>query len=375
MDRQARIFSSAQERLVFLDQRRYRIPKEGAIPSLQLGQLLDVQSQVADAKSGYAESLADRERAKFDLNRASGILVQPGCEGLQGPGTNNCLTIFRQHLETDRRYRKQATQTACDIAAISERPACTWLREDIHSKNHSVCPEGSFGTPERCSQCACETTTVGVFERSPFVKECPPVIQEYAPVYQQHVTIVGEQFKQRGPNGRNLIVRQSSPGHSRSYAPAQAYPPKAQSQRLVTNNRARQLASMNRNPRSGDVQIDPSLSWPTDVDRTNVVSATRSVAQGNLRTRIPAGQSARFRQVPKPPMQTTANSDRNSTTSTNQPSVIAQVGHWDPINSLSKPPKASQAQGRPKQSQWDWPQRRDQPQQRDRPQRWDWPQR
>ena len=124
--RQRQIFSSSIERLAFLEERRFNIPQPGSIPSLQLGQFLDVQSQVAQSKSNFANALAERERALFSLNRASGILVAPVAQGLDNPGTNNFLSIYRQSFESNKLYREHTQQLTEELRFVSKKDH-TWV--------------------------------------------------------------------------------------------------------------------------------------------------------------------------------------------------------------------------------------------------------
>jgi len=132
VQRQQQLFESSRNNLIFLEERRYNIPKEGAIPSLQLGQLLDVLERLSTAKADFAQAIGDRTRAQFDLNRASGILVQEGCRGLENPGTNNCLLIYHQYRETEKNAGPCAECFASDIATISktDHPS-TWKSDSF----------------------------------------------------------------------------------------------------------------------------------------------------------------------------------------------------------------------------------------------------
>lgn len=126
VSRQRAIFDSSLQRLTFLEQRRFRIPEAGSIPSLQLGQLLDVQSQMAQSKSAFASALADRERSRFSLNRVTGILVAPITQGLDNPGTHNFLSIYRQSFEGNQLYQSHSRQIADEVRSVSRKEHTTW---------------------------------------------------------------------------------------------------------------------------------------------------------------------------------------------------------------------------------------------------------
>jgi len=145
LERQRTIYQSSQERLAFLEQRRFNIPKEGTIPSLQLGQLLDVQAQLAKSKADFAEALANRQRSMFELNRATGILVQPGEACLTNPGSHSCVVVYRQYLESDRVYREHANQTADKISKIARREHSSWKNDCLNDCSAS---SAGFGYPQ-----------------------------------------------------------------------------------------------------------------------------------------------------------------------------------------------------------------------------------
>lgn len=332
IDRQANIFGSANERLVFLEQRRYHIPREGAIPSLQLGQLLDVQSQLADAKSQYADALASREMAKFELNRASGILVQAGCAGLENPGTHNCLTIFTQHIKTDRVYRSQAVQTAKRLIAVSEKHTPpTWDRSLLHAKK---CTKGNcFGNPGSTSPCDCQTVPVEVQESLPAM-EAQPAVQEEISVFDEPSLIPGGYFSSAAHR-----APQSSLAHSQLAATARVG---------VTNY---PLYTQQAQPR---VPSSPQHIAKFHSQQATPQQLASPAAQMAMKKRLNHNNVA----------QSNVNSPRRD---------IAQVGYWQEaptpkalptlrnqqasrqLKSLSQTRKPAQAQGRPRQSGFGWP--------------------
>ena len=150
VQRQQNVFASLKERLVYLEQRRYKIPKASAIPSLQLAQLLDVQAQLARSKADFATAIADRERSQFNLNRASGILVQDSSFGLENPGNYGCFVICRQYFEGKRGYRGYAKSVAKDVAAKSSKHVgVTWrksLKKVAHQQDSLALPQHHIGS-------------------------------------------------------------------------------------------------------------------------------------------------------------------------------------------------------------------------------------
>lgn len=127
--RQRKLFESSSQRLDFLEQRRYAIPQAGAIPSLQLAQFLDVQSQLAAAKAAYASAIAERGKSQFNLNRATGLLVQEDGRGLENPGKNQMLLIYRQQWAQDAILQEEAKHLSREIKSVSKKhDLATWKK-------------------------------------------------------------------------------------------------------------------------------------------------------------------------------------------------------------------------------------------------------
>jgi len=121
MFRQQEIFDSTTERLNYLSLRKNELPKKTDVLGLQLTQLVQVQAAVARSKSSYAAALAERGRAVINMNRATGILVQPTSTSLQDPGQHQFVKIYRQSIEGKRRHRQFANATTGNTWIISKQ--------------------------------------------------------------------------------------------------------------------------------------------------------------------------------------------------------------------------------------------------------------
>ena len=151
IDRQRRIFRASVERLNFLELRRYRIPKKDALPSLQLGQLLDVQTDVAGSKAEFVAAIANRGRSLINLNRATGVLVQAPAAGITSPGGNRFIQVYHQFREGDATYCQFINSTAQHVCDVSQKKCLgTWRGSDeILADQEAQCPSGYPG----CSDC------------------------------------------------------------------------------------------------------------------------------------------------------------------------------------------------------------------------------
>lgn len=121
MLRQQEISTSLEERLSYLLLRQNQVPKETDIRSVQLSQLLSVLAAVARSKSNYSSALAERGRSLINMNRATGILVQPTSPSLQDPGQHQFVKIYHQFIEGKRDYRQFAESTVSNTWLISKQ--------------------------------------------------------------------------------------------------------------------------------------------------------------------------------------------------------------------------------------------------------------
>ena len=268
IDRQRRIFQASSDRLSFLELRRYRIPKEGAIPSFQLSQLLDVQSQVTSAKADFARSLADRKRAEFDLNRASGILVQPAADCLGHPGQNQCLAIYRQYVEGNAHYRDHAKLLAAEIKAAARR------KHTFRDNN----PAASFGYPqsnyfsETYTENMVELSTgeiVDSFNEAPIIDEIPFDQYQNSP---HSVPILGDG-----------VVHDSSWSSNTSNTNSGSLAMKVD--RDAPQQAGQVQARQDGNPRSTPSPRQNQLNWPHTRSQSSVVQANYNQQSATQETR------------------------------------------------------------------------------------------
>ena len=97
---QASVLKFALEELYFLKARKIVAPREESNPSFALTQILAAQDRQGAAKAGYIESVAEKHRAIFELNRATGILVNedvlPADQAVGAPGF---FAVYHQLIE------------------------------------------------------------------------------------------------------------------------------------------------------------------------------------------------------------------------------------------------------------------------------------
>ena len=102
---QQNVLKFALEELYFLNARKIVAPRKESNPSFALTQILAAQDRQGAAKAGFVESVAGKQRAIFELNRATGILVNedvlPADEAVGRPGF---FAVYHQLIEEKPNY-------------------------------------------------------------------------------------------------------------------------------------------------------------------------------------------------------------------------------------------------------------------------------
>ena len=120
---QMNVLQHALEELYYLETRKIVAPREETNPSFALTQILAAQDRQFSAKAGFFASVAEKQRAIFELNRATGILVNEDvlpvdeCVGCAG-----CFAVYHQLLEEKPEYNCQACKAQNEV---DRRSNCT----------------------------------------------------------------------------------------------------------------------------------------------------------------------------------------------------------------------------------------------------------
>jgi len=112
---QRNVLNFSASELRFLQLRKTIIPKANSNPSFALTQLLTAQTRLGTAKADFAQAVADKQRAIFDLNRSTGILVNPNVIPLDGgPVKPGCFAVFHQLLEEKPQFNSETCRAQKD---------------------------------------------------------------------------------------------------------------------------------------------------------------------------------------------------------------------------------------------------------------------
>lgn len=100
LETQREVLKFTASELRYLSLRKTIAPKETDNVSFALTQVLSAQDRQVEAKSDFIAAIADKYRAIFELNRATGILINPDVipqEG--GPGRPGFFSVYHHYLE------------------------------------------------------------------------------------------------------------------------------------------------------------------------------------------------------------------------------------------------------------------------------------
>ena len=110
LEKQRDILKFSSSELRFLGIRKNIAPKENSNPSFALTQVLAAQDRQGNAKSQLIAAIADKHRALFELNRATGILINSDVipqEG--GPPKRGLFSVYHQYIEDRQPFGVEAT--------------------------------------------------------------------------------------------------------------------------------------------------------------------------------------------------------------------------------------------------------------------------
>ena len=97
---QREVLQYSGRELYYLQVRKTIAPKEESNPSFALTQLLAAQERRGTARAQVIGAIADKHRAVFELNRATGILINDNViPGDGGPIRPDCFAVYHQFVE------------------------------------------------------------------------------------------------------------------------------------------------------------------------------------------------------------------------------------------------------------------------------------
>ena len=113
---QQNVLKFALEELYFLNARKVVAPREESNPSFALTQILAAQDRQGAAKAGFVESVAEKHRTIFELNRATGVLVNedvlPADQAVGRPGF---FAVYHQLIEEQGSYNCESYKAQNEV--------------------------------------------------------------------------------------------------------------------------------------------------------------------------------------------------------------------------------------------------------------------
>ena len=110
LEKQREILHFSGSELRYLGLRKTIAPKETSNPSFELTQLLAAQERQGAAKAEYVAAIADKHRAIFELNRATGILINSDViPTVGGPPRPGFFSVYHQYIEERSVFSDPAT--------------------------------------------------------------------------------------------------------------------------------------------------------------------------------------------------------------------------------------------------------------------------
>ncbi len=150
LEKQQEILQFSGSELRYLGLRKNTAPKETSNPSFELTQLLAAQDRQGAAKAEYVAAVADKHRSIFELNRATGILINPDViPVIGGPAKPGCISVYHQYIEERAAFSAPATRLESQSRAEAKQSSRPGVKQISHPPVHSVEPQTPIQTIPR----------------------------------------------------------------------------------------------------------------------------------------------------------------------------------------------------------------------------------
>jgi len=169
LETQREVLKFTANELRYLALRKAVAPKETDNVSFALTQVLSAQDRQVEAKSDFIAAIADKYRAIFELNRATGILINPDViPEAAGPGRPGCFAVYHHYLEERGsfegplccvegaiRAKSDEYKTQSGVACLNAE-GCAYPARTNQSSYQSVGP--AYGSPSDVIQSSFQTS-------------------------------------------------------------------------------------------------------------------------------------------------------------------------------------------------------------------------
>ena len=139
LEKQQEILHFSGSELRYLGLRKTVAPKETSNPSFELTQLLAAQDRQGTAKAEYVAAVADKHRSIFELNRATGILINADVIPAVGaPARPGFFSVYHQYIEERAQFSNPATALESQTRTEAWENRLPGLRQFVHPPVHGV---------------------------------------------------------------------------------------------------------------------------------------------------------------------------------------------------------------------------------------------
>ena len=139
LQKQQEILQFSGSELRYLGLRKTVAPKETSNPSFELTQLLAAQDRQGTAKADYIAAVADKHRSIFELNRATGILINADViPTVGGPPRPGLFSVYHQYIEERSVFADPAIALESQTRAEAKQHRRPGIKQILHSRSHGV---------------------------------------------------------------------------------------------------------------------------------------------------------------------------------------------------------------------------------------------
>ena len=139
LEKQQEILQFSGSELRYLGLRKTVAPKETSNPSFELTQLLAAQDRQGTAKADYIAAVADKHRSIFELNRATGILINADViPTVGGPPRPGLFSVYHQYIEERSIFADPAITLESQTRAEAKQHRRPGIKQILHSRSHGV---------------------------------------------------------------------------------------------------------------------------------------------------------------------------------------------------------------------------------------------
>ena len=139
LEKQQEILKFSGSELRYLGLRKTVAPKETSNPSFELTQLLAAQDRQGTAKADYVAAVADKHRSIFELNRATGILINADVIPVAGgPARPGFFSVYHQYIEERAAFSNPAATLESRTRAEARQNRRPGFKQIVHPPVHSV---------------------------------------------------------------------------------------------------------------------------------------------------------------------------------------------------------------------------------------------